>query len=108
MSDFTSKLKFDNIVPGLDLATYISGPVEVQVVKVKSGAEIPLHKHTDDVVHLILEGEITFSDGGTVGPLADYRCGRFEYQGVAKSDTTMLIIQPVGTTFEFIDKPLAD
>lgn len=45
MSDFTKDLAFETIRDGLELASYVDGPVEIKVVKIMKGAKIPLYSH---------------------------------------------------------------
>lgn len=103
MARFDDELEFGEVVRGITLASYVDGPVEVKVVKLKEGTEIPMHKHTDNVVHLVLEGELAFDGHPNVVEMGDYKCGGWEYRGMVIKDTTMLIIQPVGTKFVWSD-----
>lgn len=102
MADFTESLNFTQIQPGVDLAMYVEGPVEVQVVRLKAGTQVGMHTHTNSVVHLVISGRIRIGET-EYGPFGDYRCGGFEYGPWAIEDTVMLIIQPLGTEFEFTE-----
>jgi hypothetical protein len=110
MTKFVDNLNWEDMVVcdangnacRINIADYVAGPAEVKVVRLNAGSQVPTHSHSANVVHLVLSGELEVS-GKKFGPLADYKCGGWEYQAKAVEDTIMLLIQPQGTTFRFPD-----
>ncbi len=102
MADILENAVFTEIRPGVEISDYVSSPVEVKIVRLKAGTEVGAHSHSNDVVHLVLKGRVKIGDQEFT-ELGDYRCGGFEYGPWAVEDTIMLIIQPPGTTFEFVE-----
>ncbi|TCT00971.1 hypothetical protein [Aquabacter spiritensis] len=100
--DFQEKLSFDPILPGVRLANYVEGDIELKVVKFDAGAAIPLHRNTANVRHLVLQGAIKFGDE-VFESLGEYQCGGKEYSGMTLRDTIVLVIQPIGTTYQISD-----
>jgi mannose-6-phosphate isomerase-like protein (cupin superfamily) len=110
MTNFYKKLAWKDLVvvdadgkaSKIRVADYVKGPVEVKVVLLKAGKEVPLHSHSKNTVHLILSGAVRI--GRTIfRPFADYKCGGWEYRVYPMEDTLMLLIQPRGTSFKFAD-----
>ena len=100
------ELEFRDSAVGEDIqiADYVSGPVEVKALHLAKGATIPLHSHSNAVTHLIVSGELEFGDGVRYPAGGNYECGGWEYRGLAIEESYVLLIQFMGTEFKLVEQ----
>jgi|GEM_PF-4676643 len=95
---------------GFDKFLIREGDLKVNLLRYEKGAEIPLHRHSDDKVEkVILRGEITFTDDNgtiTLDEGAMYMCGRgaLYYSGSVNKDTIIMVIESRDSQIQFPSK----
>lgn len=109
MANLFQKLKtlsYDKSILSSDVlvSAIADTPYEVKILFYKKGTEIPPHTHSSNTQHIILSGKLKIHLSGEKEPqvltaLGDYKCGGWEYRGLAMADSYVMLIQEPGTKF---------